>query len=150
MPSSPPRPNTNGSPPLSRTTVSPRRPRSTSTRLMASCESATRPLAFPASTRSAPRGARSSRAAGASRSYTTTSARCSSSAPRNVTSRGSPGPAPTRNTIPPPPLLLRRAPGQAGQQAVVEAGGGQVALAGPDQVLQLVQVQGGPPARDRS
>ena len=66
--SSPPRPNTNGSPPLSRTTVSPRRARSTSTRLIASCDSATRPLALPASTRSAPRGARSSSVPGASRS----------------------------------------------------------------------------------
>jgi hypothetical protein len=58
--SSPPRANTNGSPPFSRTTVSPFRPRSTSRSLMSSWPRRTWPGALPTSMRSAAAGARSS------------------------------------------------------------------------------------------
>ena len=94
--SSPPRPNTNGSPPLRRTTHPAVRPRSTRTWLICSWVRSTRPGAFPAGISSAPAGARARSAGDARRSYTTTSARRSSSAPRTVTRPGSPGPAPTR------------------------------------------------------
>src|SRR2546421_1315431 len=49
--------------------------------------------------RSASTGARSTSDGCTRRSYTTTSARASSSAPRTVSSPGSPGPAPTRYTV---------------------------------------------------
>src|SRR5918995_981116 len=96
--SSPPRANTNGSPPLSRTTVAPVRPLSTS-RALISAWLGPRPGALPTGIRSAVPGARSSSDATDNRSYTTTSARPSSSAPRTVSSPGSPGPAPTRYTV---------------------------------------------------
>src|SRR5437773_12481846 len=48
---------------------------------------------------SASTGARSTSDGCTRRSYTTTSARASSSAPRTVSSPGSPGPAPTRYTV---------------------------------------------------
>ena len=73
----------------------PRRPRSTSRALMSSWGTGD-PGDLPTSIRSAPAGARSSREISASRSWTTTSARASSSAPRTVSRPGSPGPAPTR------------------------------------------------------
>src|SRR2546430_14443072 len=49
--------------------------------------------------RSASTGARSTSDGCTRRSYTTTSARASSSAPRTVSRPGSPGPAPTRYTV---------------------------------------------------
>src|SRR3954471_23173986 len=66
---------------------------------MPSWSIATRPGALPTSMRSAAGGARSSNDGWASRSWTTTSARASSSAPRTVINPGSPGPAPTRYTV---------------------------------------------------
>ena len=66
--SSPPRPNTKGSPPFSRTTVAPVAPRSTSTALISSWVSATAPGALAAEISSAPLGARSSSEGAASRS----------------------------------------------------------------------------------
>ncbi len=94
--SSPPRPNTNGSPPFNRTMHAPVRPCSTSVALISSWLIVARPGALPTSTSCAPAGARGRSAAVPSRSCTTTSARASSSAPRRVSSPGSPGPAPTR------------------------------------------------------
>ena len=95
--SSPPRPNTNGSPPFSRTTSRPG---------AAVLDQAGVDLVLghacgwsgPCRRRSAgsPAGASSSSSAPTSRSYTSTSARRSSSSPRTVISPGSPGPAPTR------------------------------------------------------
>ena len=74
--SSPPRPKTNGSPPLSRTTTAwPVRPCSTSGASISSCVIVGRPGALPASTSRQPGGARASSASPASRSCTTTSAR---------------------------------------------------------------------------
>ena len=99
--SSPPRANTNGSPPFSRTTVPPARPRSTSSALMSAWGIVTRPGALPTLIRSACGGASSSSASTDSRSYTTTSARRSTSSARTVSSPGSPGPAPTRYTVMP-------------------------------------------------
>src|SRR5579859_6939532 len=58
--SSPPRANTNGSPPFSRTTHSPARPRSTSIALMSACGTGAEPRALPTSMRSACAGAMSS------------------------------------------------------------------------------------------
>ena len=94
--SSPPRPNTNGSPPLSRTTSLPRGARSISSSLISSwlVDVAAR-LACrrrPARRRSLPHRAGS----GTSRSWTITSARAISSSARLVARPGSPGPAPTR------------------------------------------------------
>ena len=66
--SSPPRPNTNGSPPLRRTTVSPAAPRSTSTALIPSWSISTAPGALPTLTRSAAGGASSNKDGCASRS----------------------------------------------------------------------------------
>src|SRR3954469_2027535 len=117
--SSPPRPKTNGSPPLRRTTVCPRRARSISSSLIAAC-SREPPGRLPTSTSSAPvpsstpagtsrswRTASAPRArvppsppAGTSRSWRTASALAISSTARTVSSVGSPGPAPTRNTLP--------------------------------------------------
>ena len=74
--SSPPRPNTNGSPPLSRTTVAPVRPRSTSSALISSWVRSTRAgrLARGRPARRRPARGRAARATRAGRS-TTTSAR---------------------------------------------------------------------------
>ena len=69
-------------------------------------------------------GARSSSAGDASRSYTTTSARRSSSAPRTVRSPGSPGPAPTRYTVTPRRLQQRAVVQQRIRPPRVEEVGG--------------------------
>ena len=66
--SSPPRPKTNGSPPLSRTTRLPARACSTSAALICSCVIAARPGALPTSMRSASEGHASRSSAGARRS----------------------------------------------------------------------------------
>ena len=62
--SSPPRPKTKGSPPLSRTTAFPSRPCATSSALICSCVIAARPGALPTSMRAAVAGASSSSAGG--------------------------------------------------------------------------------------
>src|SRR4051812_33211759 len=98
--SSPPRPNTNGSPPFSRTTRLPPRPSSTSSALISSCESAAAPGSLPTYRSSASGRARSSAPAGISRSYRMASADAISSSDRRVISPRSPGPAPTRYTTP--------------------------------------------------
>src|SRR4051794_25825254 len=99
-PSSPPRPNTNGSPPLTRTTRFPPRPSSTSSALISSCDIAAAPGSLPTYRSSASGRAPSSAPAGISRSYRIASAEATSSSDRRVISPGSPGPAPTRYTMP--------------------------------------------------
>ena len=98
--SSRPRPNTNGSPPFSRTTARPARACSTSAWLMWSCRIAGPPGTLAASTTCTPGASCSSRASGASRSATTTSASRSRCSPVTVISPGSPGPPPTIDTRP--------------------------------------------------
>ena len=100
--SSPPRPNTNGSPPFSRTTS---RPRGRASR------AARRPPPARARPGDEQRvgGASATSSSATSASWTSASQRRSRSSPRAVISPGSPGPAPTRctvTTVPP-----RRAPG---------------------------------------
>ncbi len=120
--SSPPRPNTNGSPPFSRTTHSAVRPLSTRSWLVCSWVRSTSPGDLPAAISSASGGARSSSAGDASRSYTTTSARRSSSAPRTVRSPGSPGPAPTRYTVTPRRLAAASClPAGSGRRASISS-----------------------------
>ncbi|TWJ27611.1 hypothetical protein JD81_01102 [Micromonospora sagamiensis] len=98
--SSPPRPKTYGSPPLSRTTNAPADARSTRIRLISSWVRDGPYGIFEAST-SSTSGCSSSRSSpGTSRSATTTSASASSRQPRRVISSASPGPAPTRATCP--------------------------------------------------
>ncbi len=105
--SSPPRPKTKGSPPLRRTTTSARRPCSTSSRAISSCRSSwlagrsSAPASgrLPTSINSAESAAKSSTAGLTRRSWSTTSARARSIAPRRVSRPGSPGPAPTRYTV---------------------------------------------------
>src|SRR2546421_76076 len=96
--SSPPRPNTYGSPPLSRTTNRPSRARVTRMRLLSSWARAGPSGLFEASTSSPSGRSSSSSNPGTSRSATTTSASASSRRPLTVNSSGSPGPAPTRAT----------------------------------------------------
>ena len=91
--SSPPRPNMNGSPPLSRTTSSPRRPSATSNSFTSSCSSRSRSM------RSASAGASATSSGATSRSYTITSHARTRSSPFTVMRPGSPGPAPTRATL---------------------------------------------------
>ena len=98
--SSPPRPNTNGSPPLSLTTRRPASARSTISALISSCVIVCAPGALPARTISTSGSSSSSSALGPSRSATTTSASASSRLPRTVISPGSPGPPPTSATEP--------------------------------------------------
>ena len=98
--SSPPRPNTKGSPPLSLTTSRPAPACSTSSPLITDWARQWRRADLPAKTRRA-RGGASSRSSGlTSWSYTTTSACRSQRSPRSVISSGSPGPAPSRMTRP--------------------------------------------------
>ena len=109
--SSPPRPNTNGSPPLSRTTRFPAAPCSTSAALISSCDIRCPPRRLPALISSASGRVCSSSRSLMSRSCTTTSAACSSASPFAVMSPGSPGPAPTSETLPGP--LMPRPPSAA-------------------------------------
>ena len=118
--SSPPRPKTNGSPPLRRTTRRPLRACAIMIALISTCDVDGPPGVFPTAMSSASLASRS-KAADTSRSWSTTSACCSASAPATVISRGSPGPAPTSRTgwisdedsviksDPPPSVGLRRA-----------------------------------------
>ena len=94
-------PKTAGSPPFSRTTVRPSAARRASSRPVASpgSPSPSRPSRGTAS-RAAAGAAMSSTSAGTSVSYTTTSASRRQSNARTVSSPGSPGPAPTNNTLP--------------------------------------------------
>ena len=94
--SSPPRPNTKGSPPLSRTTQSNRRPRSIRISLISSCAFRGEPGVLPTSTNSAHGAASANTPGSTSRSWTITSARASKDAAFRVNRCGSPGPAPTR------------------------------------------------------
>src|SRR2546422_3208095 len=100
--SSAPRPNTKGSPPLSRTTVRPRRARSTNNVLISSCARSALPPCerLPTNTRSAVGGASATKHGATRRSYTTTSADRRISRPLAVIRPGSPGPAPTKWTTP--------------------------------------------------
>ena len=91
--SSPPRPNTNGSPPLSRTTRLPARARSTSTSLISSWVRLCRCADLPQSITSTCGGSSVSSSRGASRSTTTTSAVATRRRPRTVINSGSPGTA---------------------------------------------------------
>ena len=97
--SSPPRPKTKGSPPLSRTTCFPSRAFSISSRLIASW-SWDSPAIFPTKISSASERASLSNSSFTSRSYTMTSASFSRCSPATVIRPGSPGPAPTRWTFP--------------------------------------------------
>ncbi len=98
--SSRPRPNTNGSPPFSRTTARPARACSTSAWLMWSCRIAGPPGTFAASITYVSGDSSSSNSSGASRSATTTSASRSRRSPVTVIRPGSPGPPPTMETRP--------------------------------------------------
>ena len=99
--SSPPRPKTYGSPPLSRTTTLPARARSTRIRLISSW-ARDGPYGILEASTSSTSGRISSRSSpGTSRSATTTSASVSSRHPFTVISSGSPGPDPTSATRPP-------------------------------------------------
>ena len=82
--SSPPRPSTNGSPPLSRTTRWPACARSTSTALISVCVRVCACGDLPASMTSTDGSSSASSARGASRSTTTTSASASARRPRVV------------------------------------------------------------------
>ncbi len=94
--SSPSRPNTAGSPPLSRTTSFPARARSIRAWLISAWVCWWTWPILPMGTRSASGGAQSSTRGCTRLSYTTASARPSTCRARRVTSPGSPGPAPTR------------------------------------------------------
>ena len=96
--SSPPRPKTNGSPPFNRTTFRPCRPSSTRSALIISWGTG-RPGRLPTSISSADAGIRSSTPSPTSASWTTTSAASMRRTARNVSSSGSPGPAPTNATV---------------------------------------------------
>ena len=96
--SSPPRPNTNGSPPLSRTTRLPWRPSSTSRAEIISWGIG-RPGRLPTSISSAVGATIASTPSPTRASWTTTSASASNRAARTVSRSGSPGPAPTSDTV---------------------------------------------------
>ena len=118
--SSAPRPNTSGSPPLSRTTSFPASACSSSSRLVSSCGICAPPPCLPTNTISASARAPASAPSGISRSCRITSARAISSSARAVISPGSPGPAPTRWTV---PALTRPSPrhGRAGRRRPAES-----------------------------
>src|ERR1019366_901698 len=93
--SSPPRPNTNGSPPFSRTTWAPDRASRTISALIAACCIACRPQRLPTSMRRTS-GRAKSRIDGSIRaSNNSTSALWIAFTARNVSRSGSPGPQPT-------------------------------------------------------
>ena len=102
--SSLPRPKTSGSPPFRRTTRLPARPSFTSSALIASCPiELASPPRLPTSCTSTDGLARRASAtiAGLARASTAIASQVASrSRPRTVSSPGSPGPAPTRCTIP--------------------------------------------------
>ena len=97
--SSPPRPNTSGSPPFSRTTRWPSRARRISRSLMRSCGVRRPPARLPTgSSRACGASARISGETSASCSTTSASARACAAC--SVSRPGSPGPAPTSQTVP--------------------------------------------------
>ena len=98
--SSPPRPNTNGSPPFSRTTRRPARACSSISSWIRDCDTDAPRARLPTSIRVASRRARPSTSAETSRSCRITSASCSARSAFSVSSPGSPGPAPTSATDP--------------------------------------------------
>ena len=98
--SSPPRPKTNGSPPLSRTTRCPARARLTIRSLICAWVRLCACGALPASMTSTSGSSSASSPRGASLSTTTTSASASSRRPRTVISPASPGPPPISVTVP--------------------------------------------------
>src|SRR5580704_7665486 len=99
------RPNSNGSPPFNRTTTSCFPADATNSELISSCDSHFFPHRFPTSIRSTPAGIKLSIAALTSESCSTTPARSSSRTAFTVNNSGSPGPAPTKNTLPITPHL---------------------------------------------
>src|SRR5882672_7760425 len=102
--SSPPRPNRNGSPPFSRTTVCPARASCSISRSMNACgvlrEPLREPPRLPTAITRVPGRVCSSTARLTRSSTSTTSAARSARTAANVSNSGSPGPAPTRNTLP--------------------------------------------------
>mmetsp|Transcript_32823 Transcript_32823/g.65865 ORF Transcript_32823/g.65865 Transcript_32823/m.65865 type:complete len:203 (+) Transcript_32823:351-959(+) len=96
--SSPPRPNTNGSPILSLTTFFPSKSASTHHRKISRCASCAHPGSFLATLSSPFTSAKIS--ADTRRSETTRSALCSDLRAATVNKSGSPGPAPTSDTSP--------------------------------------------------
>ena len=116
--SSPPRPNTKGSPPFRRTTLCPARASSSRMRLICSWGTLWWEASLPTSMARASGGIMARMAGLTRRSYTTTSAPARASRPFKVSRPGSPGPAPTSVTFPPmmpPPSAAGPAPppGQA-------------------------------------
>ncbi len=117
--SSPPRPSTNGSPALSRTTRRPRRAARIISEWIVSCRNDGLPARLPTEKRCAWR-ASATMAGGTSASYSTRSAERSSAAAFRVSRPGSPGPAPTSHTrplpavMPSPPRPGRAVPSTAG------------------------------------
>src|SRR3954452_18340531 len=101
--SSMPRPKTNGSPPLSRTTRLPARAWVISSSLICSCAIDRPRGSFEASMTSTSAGSEASRDCGARWSARTTSACDTACCPRIVISPGSPGPPPTSTNDPGPP-----------------------------------------------
>jgi hypothetical protein len=139
--SSDPRPKTNGSPPLRRTTRRPACACPTSWALISSWRGAVPvQLVLPTSTSSAS-GRQCRRTSGCtSRSTSTTSAWASSSAPRRVSSPGSPGPAPTSATV---PALIRHLRGPRGARAPASAG--QTSTHSPQEVHRSSRTRRGTP-----
>ena len=98
--SSPPRPNTKLSPPFRRTTVFPCFASSTKIWLISCCGTGWLPAFFPTLMRFASCATSSRTSAPTSLSYTTTCAPAINSLARSVKRSASPGPAPTRYTVP--------------------------------------------------
>mmetsp|Transcript_11805 Transcript_11805/g.49473 ORF Transcript_11805/g.49473 Transcript_11805/m.49473 type:complete len:282 (+) Transcript_11805:608-1453(+) len=98
--SSPPRPNTSGSPPFRRTTDAPFSANPRSMRSISSCVRVWNPACLPTYSMCAPSCTRSRIAGDTSRSYITTSAVCIRWNALSVSNPGSPGPVPTRYTLP--------------------------------------------------
>mmetsp|Transcript_16984 Transcript_16984/g.50910 ORF Transcript_16984/g.50910 Transcript_16984/m.50910 type:complete len:226 (+) Transcript_16984:413-1090(+) len=112
--SSPPRPNTYGSPPLSLMTLAPASANVVSSVWISSCVRVWKPASLPTYTMRAPGCTSLRMSSDTSLSYSTTSAVCISRTARNVNSPGSPGPVPIRQTWPGPagascPVACRRA-----------------------------------------
>src|SRR5262245_19140343 len=100
MASSAPRPNTQGSPPLSRSTRSPPRARSIRRLLISACVADGFPPRLPANSSRACGPAIASTRRSTSASWTTTLACASPASASSVNNPGSPGPAPVTQTWP--------------------------------------------------
>ncbi len=98
--SSPPRPNTNGSPPLRRTTRLPCCAYATNNSLVFSCITLWLPARLPTLMRSASLRMSCKMSSLTKASYNTTSASCKACKPLSVSKPASPGPAPTNTTSP--------------------------------------------------